>query len=81
MKIIHTPIKRKSHLNLKEAITFDLEKAQPDFEKEFILTTDALEKEIGAILSLPDKTGKLRMISAYLKALEQAQKNYSTADK
>ncbi|KRH92187.1 putative LTR transposable element, partial [Pseudoloma neurophilia] len=72
---------KKAFINIKQIIASNLERAQPDLSKPFILTTDASECGIGAILSQKGDDGKERMISAFSKALEPAQKNYATTDK
>ncbi|KAF9760594.1 Retrovirus-related Pol polyprotein from transposon [Nosema granulosis] len=67
--------------NIKARIADNLERAQPDFKKEFILTTDASDIGIGAILTQKDAAGREQMIAAFSKSLDKAQKNYSVTDK
>ncbi|KAF9762429.1 Retrovirus-related Pol polyprotein from transposon [Nosema granulosis] len=66
---------------IKEVIAKGLERNQPDFTKPFILTTDASDYGIGAILSQIKEDGRERMISAFSKNLDKAQLNYSVTDK
>ncbi|KRH93153.1 putative LTR retrotransposon, partial [Pseudoloma neurophilia] len=80
-KITHTAETKQAFLRIKEAIVQDLVKAQPSLDKPFILTTDASEHGIGAILSQTLDNGKEMMVSAFSKSLEPAQKNYATTDK
>ncbi|KAF9752811.1 Transposon Ty3-G Gag-Pol polyprotein, partial [Nosema granulosis] len=65
----------------KEKICKSAIRAQPCFDREFILTTDASDTGIGAVLSQKDENGKERMISAFSKRLDKCQKNYSVTDK
>lgn len=81
MKIDHDEDTKKAFLKFKEMIAEDLEKAYPDFKKNFILTTDASDYSIGAILSQKGDNSKEKMISAFSKSLDKAQCNYSTTDK
>ena len=57
------------------------DETQPDFTKEFILTTDASENAFGGILSQKDDNGMDTMVVAYSKTLDNTQKNYSVTDK
>ncbi|MGL4850996.1 MAG: reverse transcriptase domain-containing protein [Clostridium sp.] len=57
------------------------ERAQPDRKGRFILTTDASEKGIGAILAQKDQKGRERMIAAFSRTLSTCQLNYSVTDK
>ena len=71
----------KAFKNIKNAIVKITYRAQPDFRKDFVITTDASNEAIGAILAQVNHRGKEEMISAFSKKLDAAQKNYSTTDK
>ncbi|KAF9760762.1 Retrovirus-related Pol polyprotein from transposon [Nosema granulosis] len=49
-KLIHTTESKKAFIKLREEMTEETARAQPDFDQEFILTTDASEYGIGGIL-------------------------------
>lgn len=66
---------------IKKHLLENTSRAQPNFEKEFVLITDASEHGIGAILSQTDEEGSERMIVSFSKGLYKHQKNYSTTDK
>ena len=54
----------------------------PDFEREFILETDASLRELGTVLSQIDDTSKVHVIayaSWTLRPSEQSRCNYSAA--
>ena len=72
---------KESFEKIKKLMSGCLERAQPDFEKQFILTTDASDKAIGGILSQRDKNGKEQMVHTFSKTLDKAQTNYSVTDK
>lgn len=57
------------------------ERAQPDLTRPFILTTDASDKAIGAIISHKNKNRQETMISTFNKTLDKAQQNYGITDK
>ncbi|KRH93336.1 pol polyprotein, partial [Pseudoloma neurophilia] len=80
-QITHSLKSKDAFTQIKEMITSDLSKSQPDLQKPFILTTDASEIGIGAILAQRDSQGRLKMVSAFSKTLDPAQKNYSVTDK
>ena len=48
----------------------------PDFEQQFILTTDATDYEVGAVLSQGD-----RPISYMFHIMKPAERNYGTTEK
>ena len=54
--------------------------AYPDFNKNFILETDASILGLGAILSQPQEDGKLHPIAYASRTLSQAEKNYPVTD-
>lgn len=65
---------------LKEIMTTDLLLAYPNFEEPFILTTDASNVAIGAVLcQLVD--GKERPIAYLSRTLSRAEENYSATSK
>ncbi|KAI4292185.1 hypothetical protein PAPHI01_2496, partial [Pancytospora philotis] len=71
----------QSFEEIKQAIKTQTERAQPDFSREFVVVTDASNRAVGGILAQEDEKGGMRMIYAFSKTLNQAQKNYSTTDK
>ena len=55
--------------------------AHPDFEKPFILYTNASREDIGVILHQKDDQGKERIIVYASRALNQYKKNYPITEK
>ena len=53
----------------------------PDFDKEFILQTDASEKGIGAVLSQNDDDGTEHPVAFYSRKLLPRETRYSTVEK
>lgn len=71
----------QSFYTLKGALLKSTERPQPDLSQPFILTTDASDKGIGAILSQRTKYGNEKMISAFSKTLDKSQMNYGITDR
>lgn len=75
-----TEIEQKSFDDIKKALTASPVLGLPDYTKPFILTTDASDQGIGAILSQKQE-GKERVISYFSRPLNKAEKNYSITEK
>jgi hypothetical protein len=71
----------KAFKKLQKTFFENTERAQPNLTQTFILTTDASESVIGAILSQQKPNGKVVMISCFSKNLDSCQKNYCVTDK
>ncbi|WUR04295.1 endonuclease [Vairimorpha necatrix] len=72
---------KRAFEDLKRLLTEETIRYKINLRKPFILTTDASEQGIGAILSQIGDDGKEHFVSAFSKSLEKAHKNYSTTDK
>ena len=70
----------KAFNDLKDAIINPPVLAYPDFEKPFILTTDASNVAVGAVLS-QGEAGNDRPVMFASKALNDAERRYSTIEK
>ena len=66
---------------LKDAVKNNTLRSLPDFNEKFILYTDASDSAIGAVLAQKNGDSNYRMISAFSKKLDSAQKNYSITEK
>lgn len=77
-----TPEHERAFNDLKNCIKCAKTLPFPDFSKEFVLTTDACEYGVGAVLSqdLDDGLGE-RAISYASKSLDAAELNYSATEK
>ena len=71
---------QQSFNKIKQALTTAPVLGLPDYTKPFILTTDASDLGIGAILSQKQE-GKDRVISYFSRPLNKAEKNYSITEK
>ena len=67
-------------VTLKELLTTEPLLQYPDFTKPFVLTADASNEDLGAILS-QGPTGRDLPISYASRTLNNAEKNYSTKEK
>lgn len=70
----------QSFQTLKSALTNEPILQYPNFEKPFVLTTDASNIAIGSVLSQGD-IGNDLPISYYSRTLNKAEQNYSTTEK
>lgn len=66
---------------LKKEISNITYRSQPDFKKDFIVTTDASNIAISAILAQKDIYNKERIIHTFSRKLNDTEKNYSITDK
>ncbi|KRH93508.1 pol polyprotein [Pseudoloma neurophilia] len=79
-KILWSEESTKAFDTCKNNIAKITQRMQPDLSLPFILTSDASNVAIGAILS-QIKDGKRQMIAAFSKTLDNTQLNYSVTDK
>ncbi|XP_062830648.1 uncharacterized protein LOC134297351 [Anolis carolinensis] len=80
-KIIWTPNCQTSMDRLKQAITSDSVLKAPDFDEPFILTCDASDIGLGAVLSQIDKEGEDRPILFLSKKWHSHECSMSTIEK
>src|SRR6266542_3699750 len=73
--------RQKAFDEIKRRMTMASIVAHPDFEKSFILYTDASGEGIGAVLHQKDDQGKERIIACASRALNQHEKNYPITEK
>ena len=77
-----TELHKDSFEKLKLALTSAPILAYPNYNKPFLLETDASLKGLGAVLSQEDDNGKMHVISyasRMLKPYEKSMRNYSSA--
>lgn len=75
-----TPDKIQCFEKCKALLTMDPVLAYPDFSKDFILTTDASDFAVGAVLS-QGQVGKDRPIAYASRTLSKSEENYCTTEK
>ena len=74
-------MERKAFDEIKKRMMIAPIVAHPDFEKPFILYTDAFREGIGAVLHQKDDQDKERIIACVSRALNQYEKNYLIIEK
>ena len=79
-KFIWTEKQEKSVNKLKKKLTEAPILQYPNFEKQFIIFTDASKKGLGAVLSQLDDEKRERVIIYDSRSLIPAEKNYATTD-
>lgn len=79
-KLIVSSEEEATFERVKELISEETYLKMPDFESTFVLTTDASDKAVGAVLS-QIKGEKEEPVAFYSSLLNDAQKNYSATDK
>lgn len=79
--ILWSSVSRLAFSKLKNSISDSISRSQPDFNKKFIVITDASSTAIGGILAQKDKNVIEKMIYSNSKNLDKAQLNYSVTDK
>ena len=71
----------KAFSGLKKAMCQSPVLRNPDFDKRFLLQTDASDRGVGAVLSQQDDDGKDRPITYFSKKLLPRETRYSTVEK
>ena len=66
---------------LKLKLAEEIPLAFPNFEKPFLLTTDASNISIGGVLQQEDKEGKIRPITFFSRTLNGPESRYSTIER
>ena len=66
---------------LKERLTTPPVLAFPQFDREFLLATDASDSATGAVLSQVDDNGTEKVIAYWSRQLTKAERNYSTIER
>jgi len=80
-KFMWTDLCQKAFDDVKAILTSRPVLTAPDYHKQFILSVDASDVGIGAVLAQNDGHEMLRPVSYFSKKLLKYQKNYSTVEK
>ena len=75
-----TALQEEAFMTLKSLLCKEPILQLPDFNKQFILRTDASQEGIGAVL-MQEINGQLFPVSYYSRKLRAAERNYSTVEK
>jgi hypothetical protein len=76
-----TPNCQKAFEHLRECITSEPILARPNYDKPFIIATDASNYGIAGILGQLDENGKERIVKCVAKTLTKAERNYNTTER
>ena len=71
-----TEIEQKAFEDMKKIVGRDVLLSYPDFNKEFVVHTDASKYQLSAVISQNNKP-----IAFYSRKLSSAQRNYTTTEK
>ena len=80
-QVIWTPSCDQAFARLKKLLCSDPVLKSPNFEKEFILQTDASDRGVGAILSQLDDNGDEHPVAYFSKKLLAREEKYSVIEK
>ena len=80
-KIIWTPQCEEAFKTLKETLCQSPILMNPNFEKTFILQTDASDRGVGAVLTQKDDEERERPIAYFSRKLLSREERYSTVEK
>ena len=80
-KVVWTPHCQDSFVHLKHALSSSPILRSPDFNRQFILQTDASDRGVGAVLSQRDDDGTDRPVGFFSKKLLPRESRYSTVEK
>ena len=75
-----TDLQEEAFLKLKSLLCKEPILQLPDFNKEFVLRTDASQEGVGAVL-MQEHHGQMFPVSYYSRKLRAAERNYSTVEK
>jgi hypothetical protein len=81
VKFHWSPNCQKAFEHLRQCITSEPILARPNYDKPFIIATDASNFGIAGILGQLDENGKERIVKCVAKTLSAAERNYSTTER
>ena len=74
-------LEQRAFEDLREALVSDPILAYPSFDRTFILTTDASDFGIGAILQQVDDAGRLHPVAFYSRTLSDVERRYPPSER